>query len=300
MKRVGTACLTALLACMMLPGCGASQNKQVDKTEGSSESSFVTVQSSGGGNASSFKDANILEFELNERDDSTEDWIRGNFKVTNTSKEDTLSLEIEVAYKDADGNIVDESHDYSYFGVPAGKSAYLPFDLLLMDGQTQEQIKTIEVTSYEYAMGDFHYSIDVSEKDMESYTRDNGSKKVFKKQNVVTFDYKELGTESDGQHVIEIKAVNNGDAPLIQIEAVIALFDADGNVLGTGFADAEEPIAPGGSVVMTSYTTIPSDMEVASYGVCTYTTKTEEPDEDGFNYYDISLTEEVAEGSTID
>lgn len=300
MKRTRIVCLTALIACVMLSGCEAGQDKQSDKAKEGGESSFVTVQSSGGGNASSFKDADVLEFELSERDDSDEDWIRGNMKVANTSKSDILSLQLNIAYKDADGNVVDESYAQSYFGVPSGKSAYLPFDMLLMDGQTHDQVKTIEVTSYDYITDDFYYEVNLAEKDMESHARDGGSKKAFKKQNVLTFDYKELGTESGGQHVIEIKAVNNGEVPLIQIEAAIVLFDADGNVLGTGFAGAEEPVAPGESIIMTSRSAVPSGVEVSSYGVYSYTTKAAEPDEDGFNYYSINLNEEVAEGSTID
>ena len=283
--------------CIAVSGCGADGAKRSDEKK---ESSFVAVESDGTEEASTFKDADVLEIDLMERDDSDEDWIRGSMKVTNTSKSDAHSIQMKILYKDADGNIVDESHSQSYFGVPAGKSAYLPFDLLLMDGQTHEQVKTIEVASYDYATDDFIYEVDVAEKHMESHARHAGSKKAFKKQNLLTFDYKELGTESDGQHVIEIKAVNNGEAPLIQVEATIALFDADGNVLGTGFTGAVEPVAPGGNTIMITRAEIPSGSEVASYGVFAYTTKTTRPDGNGFNYYKINLIEETAEGLTID
>lgn len=235
-----------------------------------------------------------------ERDDSDEDWIRGFIELENDSKTAISSVQVKIAYKDKDGNVVDESHSASDFGVPAGKSAYLPFDILLSDGQTGDSVESIEAASYEYTTDKFYYSIDLVEKTVESHARNAGDTKAFDRKNVLSFEYEEVGTQSSGEHVIEIEAENNGEEPLIQVEAQIVLFDEGGNVLGKGYAGTDELLVPGGKVTMTSLTPVPSSAEVASYGVFSYATKTAEPDADGFNYYTVYLNTEVANGSMVD
>lgn len=292
--------LIAATMCLALSGCGTSPVKNNTSVNDNEPSSFETVQSKGGGSSSSFENADVLEISMAERNDSDEDWIRGFIELENDSKTDISSVQVKIAYKDKDGNVVDESYSASDFGVPAGKSAYLPFDILLSDGQTGDSVESIEAASYEYTTDKFYYSIDLVEKTVESHARNAGDAKAFDRKNVLSFEYEEVGTQSSGEHVIEVEAENNGEEPLIQVEAQIALFDEDGNVLGKGYTGTEELLVPGGKVTMTSLTPVPSGAEVASYGVFSYATKTAEPDGDGFNYYTVYLNTEVANGSMID
>ena len=299
MGKTGTALGMAFITvCIVLSGC-SSNGREANVTN---EGGFQAVEAEKGASRQPiFEDANILAFELQNRDDSSFDDIIATFSVKNTSDMEVDYFTVDFAYKDADGNVLCDDGRFNDFGVPAGKTSLMKTFSSLDESNQKGAVSEIYISSYSYQIGGKIYNVDLDSEKADVYESEDTGVVDFENANVLAFDYSDRGVSPSGAYEVGIEATNGGEKSIPYISIDMAYFDEDGNLLGTDGRFNDNKMDAGNFVSINSFLTEEDQAPlVSSYGVYAYEYRLAEDDENGFNHYEINLKTKQARGMHVD
>ena len=300
------AAVVVLVSMLMLCGCTDAPGA---KDSSSSGATFQTVEANSGGDSASgsteeitFDQANILKFNLQQRDDKSYEEIIATFMVKNDSADDITNFSADFSYNDSEGNSICDDSRVVDFGIQPKKSSCV-VSYSSLEGVKKKDIDQIEVSAYTYTIDDVTYEVDLSNKDVTTYTTENDSetKVDFDGYNILSFDYKDMGKVTDSLYKVIVKAKNNGDRAVSYISIDMAYFDKDGNLIYTDGRFNDKSIKPGKFVSTNSFSDGDYfDASVKSFGVYKYEYRLSEEDKNGFNCYEVNMRTGEAVGSLIE
>lgn len=304
--------LAVLGACVamsvFLAGCSSGSNDVQSQEEAKASNgevtqptgSFETVNAQGS-KQYSFEEANVLSFELNNRDDTQSNTVEAMFSITSNAVYDVNRVSVKFAYTDEAGNVIYDDGRTSEFGVPAGKSSYITSYAQVDEAFSKSDISNVEVVSYGYQAGDTIFEVDLKNGKSNNWKTNSQECVDFDSANVVSFEYDDKGKTSNESYEVGVRALNEGDRQVSDIIIRVAYFDSEGNYLGSGDCMSENTIDPGNFANIKSFF-VDSGLSnsVASFGVYSYNYKLIEDDENGFNYYEVNLKTNEAIGRHID
>lgn len=293
-KKLFTLALVVVLAV-----CAAACQKNTAQETSKDDSLFETATSGAAEstteNETTFKDANILSFELVTRDDESYDDIISHFKITNNGKKAVDYCSVDYAYYDKDKNVICDDSRYLDFQIAAGKSAMARSYSDLDDGYKKSDIKYIEVTSYTYYCEEVAYDVDLESESVNTYEHKKSADLEFDKANILTFEYDDKGINSINSYEVGIKVHNNGSKKVVYCDIEMAYLDKDGMFLEKDGRYNDKGFDVGKFTSIDSYMTEETfAKDVKSFGVYEYEYTLIEDDEKGNNHYTVNLqTKEV-------
>ena len=161
--------------CLALAGCGTSPVENNANVNDNEQSSFETVQSKGGESSSSLRMLMFSKSAWRNAMIAMKIGFEVSIELENDSKTDISSVQVKIAYKDKDGNVVDSRTPQATLASQRESLHISSFsNILLSDGQTGDSVESIEAASYEYTTDEFYYSVDLVEKTVESHARNAG------------------------------------------------------------------------------------------------------------------------------
>lgn len=299
--------LMALVCVLCACGNPDSQNfTEADAKGENSDSAFEMVQAESQTIAEeetkiTFEEANILSFELINRDNESYDEIIATYSVLNNGSVAVDYFSVDFAYLDKDGNKICDDGRYNDCQIDSGKSARMISYSYLDDEYSKSNINSIEVTSYDYRIGDTTYEVDLQLKTVEEYTYEMVNDADFDSSNIIVFELEDKGISSIGSYEVHCKAINNGRQNIKYISFDMGYFDEDGNLLDKDGRYNDDLVKPGNFATMKSFM---MDEEyshlVGGFGIYSYEYELVEDDDNGFNRYEINLQTKTVEASHVD
>lgn len=244
----------------------------------------------------SYEEANRLSFELLNMDDTTsEDYVIGTFKITNNSDQPIDYFSIDFAFLDSEGNQIDNDGRFNDFQIASSKSA-LAKTFYKKNGN-DKKINDIIVTNYKYHISETDYRVDLQREIVDTYPITKKADKDFEEANILEFSFNELGYNSN-YYQVETQIKNLSDRDLIYVTFDMAYLDENGDLLDKDGRFNDEFISPEKFVTVTSSTD--GAEAIGSYGIYAYEYSFSEPDELGFNTYEVNLQTMEVEGKNKD
>lgn len=309
MKKLISIFLSFLMILTSACSDTTSKTENVDDSSSKPSSTFQTTESSNSDTHDSqkssnsvetitFEDANILSFELTNRDDESYSEIISTFKVTNNSKNKIDYFSADFSYYDASGNQICDDGRFHDCQIDSEKSA-LMVSYSDLDDHEKSEIDSIVVTSYNYIIGSTSYTVDTQLGTVKTreHTIDNDAN--FDIVNIIAFELEGKGLNSIGSYEVECHATNSGSNVVTYISFRMAYFDEDGNFLDSDGRFNDDVVNAGKFVTMKSYGSR-NGSDVKSFGIYSYSYKLAEDDENGYNSYDINLQTHEVKARHID
>lgn len=241
-----------------------------------------------------FEEANILSFEMTDRDDDSYEEIISSFTVTNNGADPVDNFSADYVYKDSAGNIICTDGRYHDCQMMPGTSAIMR-SYSDLDDHKKDEITTIEVTKYEYSVGTNNYTIDLENESITVSDNMLNNDAAFDETNIIYFEYEDKGINFDSYEV-GVRAINNGTINVTYVSFDMAFYDADGNYLYGDGRYNDNTLNASNYVEMKSFCDEGLSSQVNSYEVYAYEYKLAKDDDYGFNTYKINLQTKEVEG----
>lgn len=248
-----------------------------------------------------FEEANILKIEELKTGidkDITEDAYTAEYKITNTSSEVIWTFDINVLFKDKDGNQLYEDSRYYSGKLDPGKYTYIYTSAYEVD---PDEIKSVEVKSYSYHYGFNKYDIDLQNKTLDFEQEDSNwySNADFGKADILGIDIKDKGIDEFDSYSTEVNVTNNGKGDIKEFTVDIEYYDKDGNPLYKDSRFSDSLLKSGKSIRLGSncydYGYIKAK-DVKSFAIVEYQYYLTENDSNGYSNYTLNTVTKTAYG----
>ena len=153
------------------------------------------------------------------------------------------------------------------------------------------------MTNYKYHISETDYRVDLQREIVDTYPITKKADKDFEEANILEFSFNELGYNSN-YYQVETQIKNLSDRDLIYVTFDMAYLDENGDLLDKDGRFNDEFISPEKFVTVTSSTD--GAEAIGSYGIYAYEYSFSEPDELGFNTYEVNLQTMEVEGKNKD
>lgn len=288
-----------LALCFSMIGCSNSANVNEKQSSVNESGSFKTAEAKKEKKIS-YKDANILSFELVSRDDDySDDTLKTVFKITNNSKEVISYCSLDFAYYDGEGNQISTDGRFNDFSIDSGKSVIMN-SYGDTEGVDKSNIKDVKVTEYEYYKGNKYYNVNLQTEKVNDGSHTVNNDGDFDKCNILSFELSDEGN-SYGSKKVAVNVTNNGSIPVTYFSYDMAYLDQDGTKLDQDGRFKDEVLEPGKKMLSQSYMSEEEYIDnISSFGVYQYEYKLSEKDANGFNKYEIDLQTKEVKGSFVE
>lgn len=247
-----------------------------------------------------FDEANVLSFELLNRDDESFKEIIATFNVKNESDNPVDYCSINFIYLDKDGNEICKDGRFTDFQIKSGKKSIVKSYSHLNDGD-KSNISNIDVASYSYTVGDKSYDVNLQLEEVNSWDNSNESSVDFDSVNIVKFTPNGKGINSIGAYEVEVQIENIGQIPIAKVTYKMGYFDSEENLLSQDGRFSDSVLNPGNFVMSNSYNTDKNtSVQTTAFGIYQYDYTLADVDNNGFNHYEINLMTNKASGSMVE
>ena len=260
-------CVAIVAAIAFLGGNSSRQEETASTDTDTSEETATESQTKD----ITYKDADILTFELVNTDNESYEESILTYKVTNNGSNaiDNIS-NMSFSYRDKDGNEICTDGRYQPCKVQPGKSAFVKSYSDLGDDYSKDDIGSVEVTSYSYVIDKVEYSVDLQTKTVDSYKDDYTEYIDFEKANILGFECNGKGLDSINSYEVDVKVINNSDADADEVSYYLVYSNDNGDCLCNDGRFLENVLAAGKSANGTSFCDEEFSKDVSSFEVYSY------------------------------
>lgn len=280
-------------------GCSSNEKSSDLKTKNKVEKSMDTKDIEENKDLS-FEEANIFSNELINRDDDSFTEIIADFKIVNNGSENIDYFSGNFVYYDENGNQICKDGRYHDCQIKPGKAAYVT-TYSSLNGRDKADIANIELTSYQYTIGDKQYSVNLQTKEINQINLNYDLANIdFEKANILNFSINAIGLNIINAYEVDVKINNDGQVPIKYCSYRMEYYNSDGDSLTSDGRYSDSVLNPGNYSQSQSFCDEKFSSQVSSAEVYSYEYDLVDVDENGFNHYEVNLQTKTAIGNKVD